>query len=70
MTPDQLDRWRVVPRILVTLYGILCYMVVSWYMSLPDPSAEQTTFATGIMAGAAAWFKFYVDSGAKHGNPD
>lgn len=70
MTADQFDRWRVVPRILVTLYGILVYMTVTWYMDLPDPSTEQTSFAMAIMAGAAAWFKFYVDSGARHGVPD
>ncbi len=32
-------------------------------MALPQPNAEQTAFATAFVAGAAAFFKFYVGSG-------
>lgn len=65
MTPEQLDRWRVVPRLLVTLYGFMCWYVAMWFMGLEDPSGAQTTFATGIWGGAAAWFGFYVNSGER-----
>lgn len=65
ITPEQLDAWRVVPRLLVTLYGFMCWYVAMWFMSLPDPSGPQTTFATAIWGAAAGWFGFYVNSGKK-----
>jgi len=65
VTPEQLDKWRVVPRLLVTLYGAMCWYVAVWFMALPDPSGSQTTFATAIWGAAAAWFGFYVNSGVK-----
>jgi hypothetical protein len=34
-----------------------------WFMALDTPSAEQSAFATGVVAAGAAWFKFYVESG-------
>lgn len=67
MKPEQFDAWRPVPRLLVTLYGLMCWHVTDWFMMLPDPTTQQVTFATAIWGGAAAWFGFYVNSGAKHG---
>jgi len=58
-----LDNWRIVPRILVTLYGVLCYNVAMWFMSLPDPTSTQAAFASTIFGAAAAWFGLYVKSG-------
>ena len=65
MTPEQFDKWRPVPRLLVALYGFMCWHVTDWFMALPDPTTQQVTFATAIWGGAAAWFGFYVNSGGK-----
>lgn len=34
-----------------------------WFMSLPDPTAEQSAYAIGVVTAAVGFFKFYVDSG-------
>lgn len=59
----QVDEWRIVPRLLIALYGTVCYLAFSWFVGLEDPTAAQTTFATAVWGAAAVWFKFYVDSG-------
>lgn len=60
-----LDAFRVVPRIMVTLYGMVCVVVLNWYFGLDDPTTQQTTFATAIWGAAAAWFHFYTATGNK-----
>lgn len=65
LTAERFDEWRVFPRIFSGLYGFLLYLVVDWYMVLPSPTMEQSAFASAIIAGAAAWFKFYVESGKR-----
>lgn len=63
LTPEQFNAWRVFPRLFSVLYGVLLWYVVDWYVTLPAPTTEQSGFAAAIVAGAAAWFKFYVESG-------
>lgn len=31
---EVMDAWRIVPRILVTIYGVLVYRLYSWYRGL------------------------------------
>jgi hypothetical protein len=63
ISPEQFDKWRVVPRILIAAYGYMCFKITIWYMSMPDPSAEQTAFVSVVWGASAAWFNFYVNSG-------
>ncbi len=65
MSPETFDRWRVIPRLLVTLYGFMCWQTFEWFTGLPAPTGAQTTFASAIWGAAAAWFGFYVNSGGK-----
>lgn len=62
-TTADIDGWRVIPRALVTLYGVQCWLVGEWFMALPDPSPSQTAFTATIWGAAAAWFGLYVNSG-------
>lgn len=62
LTPEAFDRWRVVPRLLVALYGFICWQTFEWFTALPDPTSTQATFATAIWGGAAVWFGFYVNT--------
>ena len=59
----RFDSWRIVPRILIALYGWMCYNVAEWFMALPDPTMSQVTFVSTVWGAAAAWFGFYVNSG-------
>jgi hypothetical protein len=63
MTAAQLNEWRVVPRILVTLFGWLFYEVTMWFMSLPNPTASQAAFVSTVAMAGAGFFNFYVNSG-------
>lgn len=31
---EAVDSWRIIPRIIITTYGILVWRVVKWYMDL------------------------------------
>lgn len=64
MKPETINKYRIVPRVMVLLYGILFYRVTEWFMSLPDPSNAQSAFVSVIVGAAAAFFGLYVNSGA------
>ncbi|MEQ9519466.1 MAG: hypothetical protein RLN89_08500 [Parvibaculum sp.] len=66
--PDQVDRWRIFPRLMLALYGVQCWRVGEWFMALSSPSVEQSAFVATIWGAAAAWFGLYVNSGpnSKH----
>ena len=53
------DKWRVFPRLLITLYGYAFYRTTEWFMTLPDPTSQQAALVsvvTGAMTGAfAVW---------------
>lgn len=65
MKPETFDKWRVIPRLLVAVYGFMCWQTFDWFTTLPNPTPSQTAFATAIWGAAAAWFGFYVNSGQK-----
>ncbi len=62
---DAFDAWRVVPRLLVGLYGYLLYVASTWFMGLPDPTNTQAAFISTMFGAAAAIFGLYTNSGKK-----
>lgn len=66
ITPKQLDDWRVVPRLLIALYGYTFWDVANWFMNLPNPNGAQAAFVSTIVGAAAAFFGLYVNSGPSH----
>jgi len=56
-------QYRVVPVSMSLLFALLLHDVVNWYMGLPVPTNGQSGFAGAMLTAAAAWFKFYVESG-------
>lgn len=61
MTPELLDRWRIWPRLIITLYGIAFYRTTDWFMSLPDPSNAQAGFVSVIVGAGAGFYGIYVN---------
>ena len=57
-----IDAWRIFPRIFITVYIILLYRVVIWYMELPDPTMEQSGLVSIVVGAGAAWFGLYTGS--------
>ena len=65
MTPDELDNWRVVPRLLMLAMLVMTYRVVEWFMEIPAPTLEQAglvSVMTGALTGA---FGLFLGSGKK-----
>ena len=62
---QAIDKWRIWPRLLITLYGVMFYQTTAWFMSLPDPTNAQSAFLSVIVGAGAAWFGLYVGSGGK-----
>jgi len=59
VNPEQLNAWRVIPRLLMLAMLIMTYRVVEWFMSLPDPNPEQAALVsvmTGALTGAFGLF--------------
>ena len=59
-----IDKWRIWPRMLITLYGIMFYRVTEWFMTLPDPTNSQSAFVSVVVGAGAAWFGLYCGSGS------
>ena len=55
-----IDAWRIFPRIFVTVYIILLYKVVIWFMELPEPNLEQAGLVSIIVGAMAAVFGIYA----------
>lgn len=65
MTPDQLNAWRIIPRLLMLAMLVMTYRVVEWFMGLPTPTLEQAglvSVMTGALTGA---FGLFLGTGKK-----
>ena len=58
--PEGFDKWRIFPRLLISLYGVMFYKPSMWFMTLPDPTNSQSAFVSVIVGAGAAWFGLYV----------
>ncbi len=58
-----IDRFRLIPRLMVAGYGWLMWDVSQWFMHLPEPSGTQAAFVSTLVGAGAAVFGLYVNSG-------
>ena len=63
------DAWRIFPRIFLTVYIILLYKTVIWFMALPDPNMNQAGLISVVVGAGAAWFGLYTGSSKKFEAP-
>ena len=54
------DAWRIFPRLFLTVYIVLLYRCVIWYMNLPAPTMEQSGLISIVVGAGAAWFGLYT----------
>ena len=54
------DAWRIFPRLFLTVYIILLYKCVIWYMDLSAPTMEQSGLISIVVGAGAAWFGLYT----------
>ena len=58
---DIVNKWRVVPRLLMFVYMVLLVWVSQWFMGLDAPNGAQGTFAGVVWGAGAAWFGIYIN---------
>ena len=61
MTPEWLDKWRIWPRLIRSLYGYAFYATTTWFMALEDPTNAQAGFVSVIVGAGAGFFGIYVN---------
>ena len=59
------DAWRIFPRLFLTVYIVLLYKCVLWYMALPAPTMEQSGLISIVVGAGAAWFGLYTGTSKK-----
>ena len=65
-TAGLLDKFRVIPRLVMLAYIYAFYKSVTWFMTLPDPTNSQAMYISTIVGAGAAFFGLYVGKpGAK-----
>ena len=57
---QAVDAWRIFPRLFLTVYIILLYQVVNWFMALEAPNMEQSGLVSVVVGAGAAWFGLYA----------
>jgi hypothetical protein len=59
-TAGLLDKFRVIPRLVMLAYIYAFYKSVTWFMQLPDPTNSQAMYISTIVGAGAAFFGLYV----------
>ena len=54
------DAWRIFPRIFVSVYIVLLYKVVIWFMEIDEPNLEQAGLVSIVVGAMAAVFGIYA----------
>jgi hypothetical protein len=63
---DTLNKYRIVPRLMVAGYGFLMWDVAQWFMVLPEPNSQQASFVSVMVGASAAIFGLYTNSGPRN----
>ncbi|SVB70627.1 uncharacterized protein METZ01_LOCUS223481 [marine metagenome] len=59
-TAGLLDKFRIIPRLVMLAYIFAFYSSVTWFMQLTDPTNAQAMFISTIVGAGAAFFGLYV----------
>ena len=56
----HLDRFRLIPRLIMLAYIYAFYSATTWFMALSNPTNAQAAFISTIVGAGAAFFGLYV----------
>ena len=59
-TAGVLDKFRVIPRLIMLAYIYAFYSSTVWFMALSNPTNAQAAFISTIVGAGAAFFGLYV----------
>jgi hypothetical protein len=65
---QAVDTWRIIPRAFLSVYMYLLYYTTFWFMSLPDPTMQQSGLISVVVGAGAAWFGLYTNSSKSKGD--
>jgi hypothetical protein len=60
ITSGMLDKFRVIPRLIMLAYIYAFYSTTVWFMALSQPTNAQAAFVSTIVGAGAAFFGLYV----------
>ena len=59
------DAWRIFPRLFLTVYIILLYKCVIWYMNLSAPTMEQSGLISIVVGAGGHYGLVYIQDQVK-----
>lgn len=65
MTVEEIEKLRIIPRLLILMMMAMTWNTLEWFMALPDPNTQQASLVsvmTGALTGA---FGLFLGSGKK-----
>ena len=65
LTAKYIDDLKILPRLMMLAVTILSYQSVHWYMSLPDPSVQQSGLVSVCMGALTGCFGIWLGKEAK-----
>jgi hypothetical protein len=65
LTARYIDDLKILPRLMMLAVTILSYQSVHWYMSLPDPSVQQSGLVSVCMGALTGCFGIWLGKEAK-----
>lgn len=57
---STIDRLKILPRLMMLAVTILTYQSVHWYMSLPDPTIQQSGLVSVCMGALTGCFGIWM----------
>ena len=65
VTARFIDDLKIIPRIMMLAVTVLTYQSVHWYMSLPDPSIQQSGLVSVCMGALTGCFGIFLGRESK-----
>lgn len=65
LTARYIDDLKILPRLMMLAVTVLSYQSVHWYMSLPDPSVQQSGLVSVCMGALTGCFGIWLGKESK-----
>ena len=57
---ERVLKWQIMPRIMMLAVTVLTYQAVHWFMTLPDPSIQQSGLVSICMGALTVCFAVWL----------
>tara|TARA_R110001599_G_scaffold63132_1_gene175884 strand:- start:327 stop:563 length:237 start_codon:yes stop_codon:yes gene_type:complete len=69
MRAEQLDSWRIIPRVMMLALIVMNFRVIEWFMTLDTPTMEQAGMLSVMTGALTAAFGLYLGNSEKSSPP-